>query len=69
MYIVLTTEGEIFYTNDDITRIKDLKDIENSFIYLQSELRYTELSIGESEGNVDLYGKTATGNLYKIDLR
>ncbi len=69
IYIILTSDGEIFYTDDNITTIKNLKNIEEEFYYLKSDLRYSELYVGQYNGNIDLYGKTTTGDLYKIDLR
>lgn len=69
MYALLTIDGEIYYTNNDITRITDVKKIDNEFIHLESELRFSELALGDDHGTTDLYGRTATGNLYKIDLR
>ena len=69
MYAVLTNDGQIFYTNDDVTKASDIRRIEDKFILLKSDLRFTELVLGEENGVKDLYGKTSTGHLYKIDLR
>lgn len=69
IYVILTGDGEVFYTYDDVTKIEDLKTIETKFNYANFDTRFTELFIGEEKGNQNLYGKTATNNLYKINLR
>lgn len=69
MYAVLTGDGQVFYTYDDVTKTTNVKRIEDKFMLLKTDLRFNELVLGEEEGAIDLYGKTSTGNLYKIDLR
>lgn len=69
MYAILTNEGLVFYTYDDVTKATDIRRIEDKFTLLKSDLRFSELSLGEENGETNLYGKTAAGYLYKIDLR
>ncbi len=69
IYIVLTRDGRIYYTNDDITRISDVKDIENKFYLLKTDLRFNAVSVAKVNGKIQLYGISATDNIYKIDLR
>lgn len=69
MYAVLTGDGQVFYTYDDVTKTTNVNRIEDKFMLLKTDLRFSELVLGEEEGATNLYGKTSTGNLYRIDLR
>lgn len=69
MYAVLTNDGQVFYTDDDITKTKNVKKIEDQFMLLKSDLRFSEIFLGEENSVMNLYAKTTSGNLYKIDFR
>ena len=69
IYLVLTYDGQIYYTDDSITTITDVKNIEEKFYLLNTALRFESISVAKVDGKTNLYGKTSTDNIYVIDLR
>ena len=69
IYVLLTFDGEVYYTYDDISKITDVRNIDTNFKLLKTDLRFTDIYVGYENNITDLYGKTSTDNLYKIDLR
>lgn len=68
-YVIVNREGLVFFTNNQINTISDVKKIEEEFYLLNTDLRFESIILGTENGKIDLYGKTASNNLYKIDLR
>lgn len=69
IYLVITNDGKIYYTNNAITTISDVKNIENYFYLLKTDLRFESASVVKVKDEIRLYGKTSTNNVYLIDLR
>ena len=69
IYIVITNDGKIYYTNNAITTISDIKKIEDYFYLLKTDLRFESASIVKVKDEIRLYGKTSTNNVYLIDLK
>ena len=68
-YVIVNREGLVFFTNNQINTISDVKKMEEEFYLLNTDLRFESIILGTENGKIDLYGKTASNNLYKIDLR
>lgn len=68
-YVIVNREGLVFFTNNKINLIKDVKKIEEQFYVLNTDLRFESIILGKEKGKTNLYGRTASNNLYKINLR
>ncbi|MBP3840891.1 MAG: hypothetical protein IK997_02060 [Bacilli bacterium] len=64
VYILLTENGDIYYTNSNIVNFKDIKNIDKEFRKLNTEYKFSDIKV-ENE----VYSNTSSGEIIKLNFR
>ena len=67
VYFLLTNSGDIYYTNNNIVAIKDVKNIEKEFKKLTSDYSFSSIGIDKSFNEV--YSVTDSDTNIKLNFR
>lgn len=69
VYIILTNDGTIYYSYDDIVKTNNVKKMSKNFKKLSTSYNFTELKIGSFDGNNEVFAYTDSSELLRLNFR